>query len=302
MAPNKPQETEIDKEQSFISHLIELRNRLLRAFASVLVIFIALFPFANPLYSLLAGPLTRHLPEGSSMIAIEVASPFLIPFKMVLLLSVVLAVPFILYQAWAFIAPGLYRHERRLVFPILISSTLLFYIGMAFAYFVVFPLVFGFFTSIAPEGVTVMTDIGKYLDFVILIFLAFGVAFEVPIVTVVLVKMGLVSAESLAKKRPYIIVVAFVVGMLLTPPDVVSQIMLAIPIWLLFELGLFFSRFMLVSKNEEAEPVETNEGGGGYTPLSEEEMEAELDDIERQENLTQAAQTNANDKKAPPPS
>jgi sec-independent protein translocase protein TatC len=301
MVPNNPQETEIDKEQSFISHLIELRDRLLRVFAGVLVIFIALFPFANPLYSLLAGPLTKHLPEGSSMIAIEVASPFLIPFKMVLLLSVVLAVPFILYQAWAFIAPGLYRHERRLVFPILISSTLLFYIGMAFAYFVVFPLVFGFFTSIAPEGVTVMTDIGKYLDFVILIFLAFGVAFEVPIVTVVLVKMGLASAESLAKKRPYVIVAAFVVGMFLTPPDVVSQIMLAIPIWLLFELGLFFSRFMLVSKNEAEEPVEAEEGGG-YTPLSEEDMEAELDDIERQENLTEAAQTNSNNKKAPPPS
>jgi sec-independent protein translocase protein TatC len=300
MVPNNPQETEIDKEQSFISHLIELRDRLLRIFAGVLVIFIVLFPFANPLYSLLAGPLTKHLPEGSSMIAIEVASPFLIPFKMVLLLSVVLAVPFILYQVWAFIAPGLYRHERRLVFPLLISSTLLFYIGMAFAYFVVFPLVFGFFTSVAPEGVAVMTDIGKYLDFVILIFLAFGVAFEVPIVTVVLVRMGLASAESLAKKRPYVIVAAFVVGMFLTPPDVVSQIMLAIPIWLLFELGLFFSRFMLVRKNEAEEPAEANEGGG-YTPLSEEDMEAELDDIERQENLTEAAETNANDKKAPPP-
>ena len=302
MAPHNPQETEIDKEQSFISHLIELRDRLLRVFAGVLVIFIALFPFANPLYSLLAGPLTQHLPEGSSMIAIEVASPFLIPFKMVLLLSVVLAVPFILYQAWAFIAPGLYRHERRLVFPILVSSTLLFYIGMAFAYFVVFPLVFGFFTSIAPEGVAVMTDIGKYLDFVILIFLAFGVAFEVPIVTVVLVKMGLASAESLAKKRPYVIVAAFVIGMFLTPPDVVSQIMLAVPVWLLFELGLFFSRYMLASKHEEDEPIKANEGEGGYTPLSEEEMEAELDDIERQEDLTQAAEANANDNKVPPPS
>ncbi len=302
MAPNNPQETEIDKEQSFISHLIELRDRLLRVFGGVLVIFIALFPFANPLYSLLAGPLTQHLPEGSSMIAIEVASPFLIPFKMVLLLSVVLAVPYILYQAWAFIAPGLYRHERRLVFPILISSTLLFYIGMAFAYFVVFPLVFGFFTSIAPEGVAVMTDIGKYLDFVILIFLAFGVAFEVPIVTVVLVKMGLASTESLAKKRPYVIVAAFVVGMFLTPPDVVSQIMLAVPVWLLFELGLFFSRFMLVSKNEEEQPLEANEEGGVYTPLSDEEMEAELDDIERQEDLTEAAEAKANDNKASPPS
>jgi sec-independent protein translocase protein TatC len=215
------------------------------------------------------------------MIAIEVASPLLIPLKLVLLLSVVIAVPWLLYQAWAFIAPGLYRHERQLVAPILISSTLLFYLGMAFAYFVVFPLVFSFFTSTAPDGVAVMTDIGKYLDFVILLFLAFGLAFEVPIVTVVLVKMDITTPQTLASKRPYVIVGAFVIGMLLTPPDIISQVMLAVPVWLLFELGLFFSRFLLNSGAEESEKHGADKSR--YRPLSEEEMEAELDEIEREE-------------------
>lgn len=281
MTPNNQREAEEDKEQSFISHLIELRDRLLRSIVGVLIIFIALFPFANFLYSFLSGPLTRHLPEGSSMIAIEVASPLLIPLKLVLLLSVVIAVPWLLYQAWAFIAPGLYRHERQLVTPILISSTLLFYLGMVFAYFVVFPLVFSFFTSTAPDGVAVMTDIGKYLDFVILLFLAFGLAFEVPIVTVVLVKMDITTPQALALKRPYVIVGAFVVGMFLTPPDIISQILLALPVWLLFELGLFFSRFWLVRGAKDSEEPDVDKSR--YRPLSEEEMEVELDEIERQE-------------------
>jgi sec-independent protein translocase protein TatC len=281
MTPNNQREAEEDKEQSFISHLIELRDRLLRSIVGVLIIFIALFPFANFLYSFLSGPLTRHLPEGSSMIAIEVASPLLIPLKLVLLLSVVIAVPWLLYQAWAFIAPGLYRHERQLVTPILISSTLLFYLGMVFAYFVVFPLVFSFFTSTAPDGVAVMTDIGKYLDFVILLFLAFGLAFEVPIVTVVLVKMDITTPQALALKRPYVIVGAFVVGMFLTPPDIISQILLALPVWLLFELGLFFSRFWLVRGAKDSEESDVDKSR--YRPLSEEEMEVELDEIERQE-------------------
>lgn len=281
MTQNNQREAKTDKEQSFISHLIELRDRLLRSVVGVMIIFVVLFPFANPLYTLLSGPLTKHLPEGSSMIAIEVASPLLIPLKMVLLLSVVIAVPWLLYQAWAFIAPGLYQHERRLAAPILISSTLLFYLGMAFAYFAVFPLVFGFFTSTAPEGVAVMTDIGKYLDFIILIFLAFGLAFEVPIVTVVLVKMEITTPQTLAQKRPYVIVGAFVIGMFLTPPDIISQVMLAVPVWLLFELGLFFSRFMLSSQDKD----EYREKGDvdRYRPLTEEEMEAELDSIERNE-------------------
>ena len=230
-------------EQPFVQHLIELRDRLLRVVLAVVVIFLALFAFANDLYTFLAEPLLRHMPEGTSMIATEVASPFLTPFKLTLVLSVFITVPFILYQAWGFIAPGLYQREQRLVFPLLFSSTLLFYAGMAFAYFVVFPLVFGFLTGIAPEGVAVMTDISRYLDFVLKMFFAFGLAFEVPIATILVVWSGMSTAEDLAKKRPYIIVGAFVFGMLLTPPDVISQTLLAVPMWVLFELGLIFSRW-----------------------------------------------------------
>ncbi len=279
MTRSPQSDPETGKEESFLSHLVELRDRLLRAVLAVLVIFVALAPFANRIYTMLAGPLTRHLPEGSSMIAIDVAAPFLIPFKLALLLAVVLAMPFILYQVWAFIAPGLYRHERRLVAPILISSTLLFYLGMAFAYFVVFPLAFAFFTASAPEGVTVMTDISRYLDFVILVFLAFGAAFEVPIVTVVLVMMGVTTPEDLARKRPYVVVGAFVVGMLLTPPDIISQTLLAVPMWLLFEAGILFSR-ILVRRRAEREAEEAAED----RPLTDEEMEAELDAAEREEH------------------
>jgi sec-independent protein translocase protein TatC len=250
MAQSDSQEAEPQKEESFISHLIELRNRLLRIFVGVLVVFLCLFPFANPIYSYLAGPLTRHLPAGSSMIAIDVASPFLIPFKLTLLLAIVIAVPWILYQMWAFVAPGLYQHERRLAFPVLICGTLLFYAGMAFAYYVMFPLAFGFLMGTAPEGVAVMTDIARYLDFVIVIFLAFGISFQVPVVTLVLVILEMVTPQDLAAKRPYVIVGAFVIGAFLTPPDVISQTLLAVPIWLLFELGLLFSRLMLNRKRE----------------------------------------------------
>lgn len=239
------------QEQPFISHLIELRDRLLRAILAVLVVFIGLAYYANPIYSYLAGPLLKHMPEGSKMIAIEVASPFLTPFKLTLMVAVFLTIPYILYQAWAFVAPGLYRHERRLVLPLLIASTLLFYCGMAFAYYVVFPLIFGFMTSAAPEGVAVMTDITQYFDFVLTIFFAFGLAFEVPVATILLVWSGIVSRESLKEKRPYIIVGAFTIGMVLTPPDVVSQTLLSVPIWLLFELGLLFSRFF-VGRQETA--------------------------------------------------
>jgi sec-independent protein translocase protein TatC len=280
MTENPQTGPETEKEESFLSHLVELRDRLLRAVLAVLVVFVGLAPFANRIYTALAGPLTRHLPEGSSMIAIDVAAPFLIPFKLALMLAVVLAMPFILYQVWAFVAPGLYQHERRLVAPILVSSTLLFYLGMAFAYFVVFPLAFAFFTASAPEGVTVMTDISRYLDFVILVFLAFGAAFEVPIVTVVLVMMGMTTPEALAKKRPYVVVGAFVVGMLLTPPDIISQTLLAIPMWLLFEAGILFSR-LLVKRRAERERAEAADA---ERPLSEAEMEAELDAAERDEH------------------
>ncbi len=251
-----------EQELPFLSHLFELRDRLLRIVLVVVLIFAGLFAFANDLYHMLATPLLVHLPEGSSMIATEVASPFLTPFKLALVASIFMAMPFILYQAWAFIAPGLYKHEKRLAFPLLFSSIVLFYVGMAFAFYVVFPLVFGFLTSTAPEGVTVMTDISKYLDFVLKLFFAFGVAFEVPIATILLVLAGVTTADDLAAKRAYIIVAAFVVGMLLTPPDVISQTLLALPMWLLFEVGLFFSRVLVRQReeqNKEADKVRENE-------------------------------------------
>ena len=272
---NPSKESE-QKQETFITHLQELRSRLLWVVGSVLIVFIGLFPFANKLYGYLAGPLMAHLPEGSSMVAIDVASPFLTPFKLVLLISIVLAIPIILYHVWAFIAPGLYSHEKRLVFPIIVSSSILFYIGMAFAYFIVFPLMFGFFTRVAPEGVAVMTDIGRYLDFVLKIFIAFGLAFEVPIVTLVLVKLGITTPQQLANKRPYVIIAAFIIGMLLTPPDVISQILLAIPVWLLFELGLLLSRVMVI----KSQTTENSKKEPRFRPMTEEEKEIELDEIE----------------------
>lgn len=233
-----------EKEATFLSHLVELRQRLLRVVLAIVVVFAMLYPFSNTIYTWIAGPLLAHMPEGTSMIATEVASPFLIPFKLTLMLAVFLAIPYILYQLWAFVAPGLYLHERRLVQPLVISSTLLFYAGVAFAYFVVFPLVFAFFISVAPEGVNVMTDIARYLDFIITLFFAFGFAFEVPVATILLVMVGATTPDSLAAKRPYFIVAAFVVGMVLTPPDIISQTLLALPMWLLFEVGVMLARTM----------------------------------------------------------
>ena len=261
-----------DQEQPLISHLVELRDRLLRMVLAVAVVFLVLIPFSNKLFTKLSGPLLAHMPENTSMIAIEVASPFLTPFKLTLFLAVFICIPFLLYQLWAFIAPGLYRHERRLVMPLLASSTVLFYAGAAFAYFVVFPLVFKFFTSTAPDGVAVMTDISRYLDFVLTLFFAFGAAFEVPIVTVLLVWTGMATPAGLRSKRPYIIVGAFVIGMLLTPPDVISQTLLALPMWILFELGVFFSGWFEKHRGEDGEEP--------YRPMSEEEMDEELDRIE----------------------
>ena len=240
-------------EQGLLSHLIELRDRLLKMILAVGILFLCLFWFADEIYTWLAAPLLAHLPEGSQMIAIDVAAPFFIPFKLVLMLSVFVAIPYLLYQIWAFVAPGLYKHEKQLVFPLLASSTLLFYVGVLFAYYVVFPLVFGFFTAVAPEGVEVSTDIGRYLDFVITIFFAFGIAFEVPVATVLLVVIGVTTPDDLATKRPYFIVAAFVVGMFLTPPDIISQTLLALPMWLLFEAGIFFSRIYLKRKEAAAD-------------------------------------------------
>jgi sec-independent protein translocase protein TatC len=240
-----------DVEQPLVQHLIELRNRLLKSILCVLLVFAGLFYFANDIYTFVSAPLQKFLPENASMIATEVASPFLTPFKLTLFTSMFIAIPFILYQIWAFIAPALYRNEKRFAIPLLLSSVILFYLGMAFAYFVVFPLVFSFFTSVGPEGVTVMTDIGKYLDFVLKLFFAFGFAFEIPVATVLLILVGFTTAENLAKKRPYVVVCCFILGMLLTPPDVISQSLLALPMWLLFEVGILFGRLM--TKTSDAE-------------------------------------------------
>jgi len=274
---------------SLLSHLFELRDRVVRMLIAVLVIFLSLFYWANEIYSYLAAPLTRHLPEGSTMIAIDVASPFLTPFKLVLMLSVFLAMPVILYQFWAFVAPGLYKNEKRIAGPLLVSSILLFYAGMAFAYYIVFPLVFGFFTSIGPEMVSISTDIGRYLDFVLALFFGFGLAFEVPIATIILVAIGFTTPDKLAEKRPYIIVGAFIFGMLLTPPDVISQVLLAIPVWVLFEAGVIASRIIFKDRLLEAEDNldddddddddSVTEGSDDH-PLSDEELNAERDSSE----------------------
>jgi len=308
-------------ELPFVSHLLELRDRLLRTVLVVLVVFLGLFPFANDIYTFVADPLMAVLPPGTSMIATQVASPFLTPFKLSLVAAVFLSMPFILYQLWAFIAPGLYQHERKMALPLVASSILLFYAGAAFAYFVVFPLVFAFLTGMAPEGVAVMTDISAYLDFVLTLFFAFGLSFEVPIATIILVWMGMTTPQQLGAKRPYIIVGAFVLGMLLTPPDVISQTLLALPIWLLFEVGVFFSR-AFVRKPEaddledeiEAEDPDAGSPFGDepdvtaaasddeFHPLNEDEMEAELDRIEAEEltehDLAAQAEASAADLKA----
>lgn len=230
--------------ESFISHLIELRNRLLRAIIGWLVVFVALFPFADKLYSLLAAPLLSKLPQGAQMIATAVTTPFFVPMKVTMLTAFLIALPWMIYQCWAFIAPGLYAHEKRLIRPLLASAMILFFVGMAFAYFVVFPVVFSFLVGSAPQGVTVMTDIAEYLDFVIGLFVAFGFAFEVPIAVVLMALMGWVSLDQLKESRSYVIVGAFVLGAIFTPPDIVSQCMLAVPLWLLYELGLLVVRWL----------------------------------------------------------
>ena len=271
------------KEQSLLDHLIELRDRLLHMVLAVLVLFLALFPFSEQIFTTVAQPLLALMPEGTSMIATSVTSPFLVPFKLVLLAAVLLAVPYLLHQLWAFVAPGLYSHEKRLAAPLLISSVLLFYCGIAFAYFVVFPLLFAFFIAVAPEGVAVMTDIGQYLDFIIAIFFAFGIAFEVPVATFLLILAGATTADNMAKKRPYIIVGAFVIGMLLTPPDVISQSLLAIPMWALFEIGLIMSRIFIKPKElDESHPDYQFHDDNPDNP-GEDDMESMLDEMEREE-------------------
>lgn len=257
--PGDAREPQNDQPQApLIEHLIELRMRLVRAVVVILVVFLGLYAFANDIYSFVAEPLMALLPPGSQMIATEVASPFLAPFKLTLVVAVFIAIPFVLHQAWAFIAPGLYDNEKALAIPILVSSIGLFYAGAAFAYYVVFPLLFAFFTQTGPENVTVMTDINQYLNFVLKLFFAFGVAFEIPIATLLLILSGAASVQSLSKKRPYIFLGCFVIGMLLTPPDVVSQSLLALPMYLLYEVGLLFGR-LVRKRREEQQAAEEQE-------------------------------------------
>ena len=239
------------QEETLLSHLIELRSRLLKAGSAVLLLFVVLIPFADEVFNRIALPLMNQLPEGSTMIATQVASPFLTPFKPTMFAALFLAMPVVLYQLWGFTAPGLYTKEKRFAVPLLVSSTLLFYLGALFAYVVVFPLMFGFFTSAAPEGVSVMTDISSYLDFVLVLFFAFGLSFEVPIATVILVWSGLTSIETLEKNRAYVFLGAFIIGMLITPPDVISQTLLAVPVYLLYECGILLSKTLKIKRDEE---------------------------------------------------
>ena len=277
------------KAGSLMSHLVELRDRVVRMVLAVLVLFLGMFYWANDIYVYLAEPLTRHLPEGANMIAIDVASPFLTPFKLVLMLAVFLAMPVILYQCWSFVAPGLYANEKRIAGPLLVSSILLFYGGVAFAYYAVFPLVFGFFTSVGPEMVNISTDIGRYLDFVLALFFGFGLAFEVPIATIILVAIGITTPQKLGEKRPFVIVGAFILGMLLTPPDIISQVLLALPIWILFEAGLIASKIIFKDREQEADDEEDLDeemaaaSEPDHQPLTDAEMEAELDQAEADE-------------------
>lgn len=242
-----------DNEDSFMSHLIELRDRMIRALLSILIVFLCLFPWAKELYSLLAQPLLATLPKGGQMIATDVVGVFLVPMKVALMVAFLVALPYVLYQVWAFMRHGgLYAHEKRLALPLVAASAFLFFVGMAFAYFLVFPTVFGFMARIAPDGVAWMTDIEKYLAFVMSTFIAFGVTFEVPVVVVVLVRMGVVEIKTLKEWRPYVIVGAFVIGAIFTPPDVISQLLLAIPLCLLYELGILLARFVSKPVSETA--------------------------------------------------
>lgn len=253
MSPASPGQLPPDDQQEMplLEHLLELRNRLLKMVLAVLVCFVVLFPFRNELYLILAGPLLELLPVGQSMIATDITATFFAPMKLALVLAVFVAIPVILYQLWAFIAPGLYAHEKKLAFPILFSSILLFYLGALFAYYVVFPLVFGFFTAIGPEGIVELPDITSYLNFVLKMFFAFGLAFEIPIATILLILSGATTPKELTQKRPYVVVGCFVIGMLLTPPDVISQTLLAVPMWLLFEIGILFGHLAVRRRPDE---------------------------------------------------
>ncbi len=248
--------TENDAQQTFITHLIELRDRLMRIIIGIVVVFVALFNWSGDIYHLLALPMLQALPKGGQMVATEVTTPFFVPMKVTMMAAFLISLPNTLYQVWAFIAPGLYDHEKKLAIPLVMASMILFMLGMAFAYFFVFPVIFGFMTKVAPMGVAVMTDIGNYLDFVLGMFLAFGVTFEVPIAVILLVRFGVVSIAQLKEARSYVIVGAFVIAAVVTPPDVLSQIMLAVPLWLLFEAGVIVAAWISKSQPSETESRE----------------------------------------------
>ncbi|ALG67418.1 twin-arginine translocase subunit TatC [Beggiatoa leptomitoformis] len=268
-------------EMPFIEHLVELRDRLLKIILGVGIIVAILLPFSNNIYAYFAKPLISLLPMGTQMIAIDVASPFFTPMKLILVLAIFLAIPLILYHFWAFVTPGLYKHEQELIFPLLVSSTLLFYIGAVFAYYVVFPMIFSFMVSTTPDGVAMMTDIGRYLDFILTVFFAFGIAFQVPVITVVLVWLEVITPEHLTEKRAYIIVGAFIIGAILTPPDVISQTLLAVPMLVLFEIGLFISRLVLKKKRQRQEAEEMYDND--YHPLTTTEMDDALKKAEEED-------------------
>ncbi|MFA7239435.1 MAG: twin-arginine translocase subunit TatC [Sulfuricellaceae bacterium] len=265
-----------EASENFISHLLELRNRLLHALIAIFVVFFCLFPFASDLYAMLAQPLLAALPKGGQMIATDVTTPFFVPMKVAMMTAFMIALPYVLYQMWAFVAPGLYAHEKKLIAPLVVASTLLFLCGMAFAYFLVFPVVFGFITKTAPQGVAVMTDINKYLDFVLTLFVAFGITFEVPVAVILLARLNIVSIAKLKEARPYVVVGAFVIGAIFTPPDVVSQIMLAVPLWILYEIGVVIAAILVKSGASDA-------ASSDYQPLSSEEMDLEFDRIESED-------------------
>jgi sec-independent protein translocase protein TatC len=280
--PDKPKPA----PDTFLSHLIELRDRLLRSALAVLLLFLALSPFANPLYTYFAAPLMAALPEGNTMISTQPHGTFFVPFKLAFFAALLLAMPYLLYQIWSFVAPGLYEKEKRFAFPALASSVVLFFLGMAFAYFLVFPTIFKFFAATTPEGVAMMTEIDSYLNFALTLFLAFGVTFEVPVLTVLLVKVGAVSTAMLREQRPYIIVGCFVIAAVLTPPDVFSQISMAVPMWLLFELGLFVARYVEPKPEPEPEPEPEDaapvEYAEKFEKLDAEGMEREMAEAESQ--------------------
>ncbi|MDC9727406.1 MAG: twin-arginine translocase subunit TatC [Candidatus Thioglobus sp.] len=297
------------KEMTFVQHLIELRDILLRSVIAILVIFIGLFPFANEVYSFIAAPIINVLPQGSNIIAIGVISPFLTPLKMALIMAVYLAMPYLLYQIWKFVAPALYQHEKQMIVPLVVSSTILFYAGLLFSFYIVFPVIFGFLSSIGPSIVDFTPDIQYYLDFVLKVSFAFGVAFEVPIATILLIMFGATTIEKLKANRPYVVIGAFILGMLLTPPDIISQTLIAIPMWLLFEVGLIFAPFFVRKESESDSPDDSPSAQQSTTEdhstddteeqdWDDDEFDAEMDKIEAEfEKMDEEFEGNASKKK-----